>query len=173
MQKFAKIVLVVFLFSFFLSSQAEAQGIHFEGIGGRFGFVDARSTSGTVIFGAHAYLGEFVHGLRFVPSLDFFSKGSRDFISINGNVRYIFPTSGTAEIFVGGGLALIFINTDDIVIGGIRVDGVSDSEVGLNFTGGADFPVSDNLVATGQLIYVTEQAQIKIMAGLTLLLGKK
>ena len=163
MQKFAKIVLVVFLLCFFLSSQAEGQGIHFEGIGGRLGFVDARAISGTVIFGAHAYLGEFVRNLRFVPSLDFFSKGSVDFISINGNVRYIFPTSGTAEIFVGGGLALIFINTDAI----------SDSEVGLNFTGGADFPVSDNLVATEQLIYVTEQDQIKIMADLTLLLGKK
>lgn len=138
-----------------------AQNIGFKGVGGRLGFVDAKGIDGTIIFGGHVHLGEIIENLVLIPSVDYFSKSSVDFLSINGNVRYYFPTSGNIDLFAGGGLAIVRVS-----------NGASDTELGLNLKGGAEMPLSDNLVGTAELIYVTKGEQIKIMGGITFLLGQ-
>ena len=76
-------------------------------------------------------------------------------------MRYYFPTEGNVDLFAEGGLAIIRT-------GG---DAPSSTEFGLNLGGGASIPLSDNLVGTAMLVYGTEAEQIKIMGGVTFMMG--
>lgn len=177
MKKVGMLITMIALVVAFGTGDAVAQSsLGFKGVGGRLGYLDADGLdSGTIVFGAHVYLGEIIPQLALVPSIDY-AKKSQDVgtvevdvsaLSINGDVRYYFPTGGNVDIFAEGGLAWVRTKADAGQFGD-----VSESEIGLNLGGGAEIPLSDNLVGTAMLIYVTEGEQIKIMGGITFLLGQ-
>lgn len=144
-----------------------AQGINLKGIGGRLSVVDPEGTGGTIGFGGHLHLGEVIPFLVLYPSLEYWSKSSISSFTINGDVRYYFPTPGNIDFFAGGGLAISFISIDL----GNRDE--NDTDIGLNLLGGADFPVSENLVATAKLKYlVSDRNVLKITGGITYLFRK-
>jgi len=164
----AVFMLVLLVFSF---SDSSAQ-IGFKGVGGRLGFVSASGVS-TIVFGAHVNLGEIIPGLVIVPSIDYWSESLLNWLSINGNVRYYFPTGGNIELFGGGGLAFNRTSVDIPVIPGFTTGGsVSSTGISLNLMGGADMPLSDNLVGTAMIMFNTDASQIKIMGGVTYMLGQ-
>ncbi|RMF68979.1 MAG: hypothetical protein D6743_02625 [Calditrichaeota bacterium] len=147
---------------------SQAQDLGFKGIGARLGLVDADGTDTTVFFGAHVHLGELIQNLVLMPSIDYFSKNNVDIFSVNGNVRYYFPTNGNTAFFLGGGLAIVHVSVDR---GPFRDD--NKTRLGLNVLGGADFPLGDRFVATAKLIYVTRGDQVKVMGGITYMFGGK
>ncbi len=152
-------------------SGAMAQKLGFNGIGGRLSYVDAEGVDGTIGFGAHANLGNIIENLTLYPSIEYWTKGEGvvDFssFSINGDARYYIPTSGSVNVFAGGGLALLFNK--------VSVGTFDDSEtkLGLDLLGGIDIPVSDNLSATAKIKFVVSSDNIlKITGGLTYILKK-
>ncbi len=153
----------------FASTDSTAQQIGFKGIGGRLGLVS--SGGSTIIFGVHANLGEIIENLVIFPSIDYWSKNNTGVFSINGNVRYYFPTGGNIDFFAGGGLSLMRWSWDGYDTGLGTVGGGSDIDFGLNLLGGVDIPVQDNLVASAKIIFNTHGDQLKIMGGITFLLG--
>ena len=113
------------------------------------------------------------------PSVDYWSDSGSNVLNINGDVRYYFPTSGNIDFFAGGGLAIVRGSSDDITgpdpnnpSNTITFKGGSSTKLGLNLGGGASKPLSDNLVGTAMLVYGTEAEQIKIMGGVTYMLGQ-
>ncbi len=155
--------------AFFLTfafSTAEAQGINFNGIGGRLGFVKPENIDGTFGIGFHTHLGEIVPNLVLYPSLEYWgkSRGGVDFsqLALNGDLRYYFPLAGDAnvDVFAGGGL-------------GILLNDPGDNDIGLNVLGGIDVPFSGNWVAGGEIRFViNDNTLFKIMAGITYMFGK-
>ena len=141
-----------------------AQEIGFNGIGGRLSFVDPEGPIGsTVGLGVHADLGEIIKQLRLYPSLEYWSKSSFSQFVINGDLRYYFPTQGKADFFAGGGLAILFNSVGDF----------NASAVGLNFLGGADFPVNEQLLGTVTVKFLASDINaLKITAGITYLLNR-
>jgi len=157
------LMLVLLVFSF---SDSSAQ-IGFKGVGGRLGFVSADGSVSTIVFGGHVNLGEIIPGLELVPSIDYWSESILNWLSINGNVRYYFPTSGNIDFFGGGGLAF---NRSSVDLG--PLGDISDTGISLNLMGGADMPLSDNLVGTAMIMFNTDGRQIKIMGGVTYMLSQ-
>ena len=118
--------------------------------------------------GVHADLGEIIKQLRIYPSLEYWSKSPFTQFAINGDVRYYFPTQGTVDFFAGGGLAIVFNSVDLGPFGD-----ANDSAVGLNFLGGADFPVNEQLVGTVTVKFLASDINaLKITAGITYLLNQ-
>ncbi len=151
-------VLVVFTFSL---STLWAGDLRFKGVGGRLGYVKPEGFDGTVSFGGHANLGEFVEHLVLYPSIEIWSKRGFDQIALNGDVRYYFPppSDSNIEFFAGGGV-------------GILLNSPGDNDVGLNLLGGIDVPVSEQWVATGEARFVfNNQTVFKITAGITYIIG--
>jgi len=166
---FVSILILVLLV--FTLSDSSAQ-IGFKGVGGRLGFVNADASQSGIIFGAHVNLGEIIPGLAIVPSLDYWSD-DLDFLSINGNVRYYFPSGGNIDLFAVGGLGFVRVSVPEVTVPGFgTVGGGSSTEIGLNLGGGAEIPLSDNLKGSAMLIFNTEASQIKIMGGVTYMLGQ-
>ena len=161
------LMLVLLVFTF---SDSSAQ-IGFKGVGGRLGFVTADASQSGIIFGGHVNLGEIIPGLALVPSVDYWSD-DLDFLSINGNVRYYFPSGGNIDLFAVGGLGFVRISVPEVSTPFGTVGGGSATEIGLNLGGGAEIPLSDNLKGVGMLIFNTEGSQIKIMGGVTYMLGQ-
>ncbi len=151
------LMLVLLIFSF---SDTSAQ-IGFKGVGGHVGCVNGKGSLSGILFGGHVNLGDIIPGLALAPSFDYWSDSGIDILNINGDVRYYFPTDGNIDFFAGGGLAIVRFS-----------NGGSDMEFGLNLGGGASIPLSDNLVGTAMLVYGTEAEQIKIMGGVTYMLGQ-
>ena len=160
---FVSILILVLLV--FTLSDSSAQ-IGFKGVGGRLGFVTADGSQSGIIFGAHVNLGEIIPGLALVPNIDYWSD-SIDYLSVNANVRYYFPTGGSVDLFALGGLGFVRVKVDLGPFGS-----VSNTEFGLNLGGGAEIPLSDNLKGVGMLVLNTEGTQIKIMGGVTYMLGQ-
>lgn len=161
-------MLVLLVFSF---SDSSAQ-IGFKGVGGRLGFVTADGNVSTIVFGGHVNLGEIIPGLVIVPSIDYWSESILNWLSINGNVRYYFPTGGNIALFGGGGLAFNRTSVDIPSFGGFGGGSVSDTGISINLTGGAEMPISDTLVGTAMIMFNTDGSQIKIMGGVTYMLGQ-
>ena len=161
------LMLVLLVFTF---SDSSAQ-IGFKGVGGRLGFVTADASQSGIIFGGHVNLGEIIPGLALVPNLDYWSNDF-DFLSVNANVRYYFPSGGNIDLFALGGLGFVRVSTPDIMTILGTIEGGSATEFGLNLGGGAEIPLSDNLKGVGMLIFNTEASQIKIMGGVTYMLGQ-
>jgi opacity protein-like surface antigen len=152
----------------FVANQTMAQGLGFKGVGGRISFVDPEAVSGTIGFGGHVNLGEIIANLALYPSFEYWNKSNVSDFSINADVRYYIPTGGNIDFFAGGGLAIQFVSVDLGPFGD-----ASDTELGLDLIGGADFPVSDNLVATAKLKFLVSDLNVlKITGGLTYLIGK-
>ncbi len=171
----AVFMLVLLAFTF---SDSSAQ-IGFQGVGGHVGFVDGEGSLSGILFGGHVNLGEIIPGLALAPSFDYWSDSGANILNINGDVRYYFPTGGNIDFFAGGGLAIVRVSVDDITFpdpfnpgNTITIEGGSDTELGLNLGGGASIPLSDNLVGTAMLVYGTKAEQIKIMGGVTYMLGQ-
>lgn len=167
MRRFATVVAVV-LVAVFGMSDVFAQGLGFMGVGGRLGYAKPSDFDGSIAFGAHVHLGEIIENLVLMPNVDYFSKDEVSFLSVNGNVRYYFPTEGAVDLFAGGGLGFVRVSVDLGQFGG----DVSETEIGLNLLGGADFAVAENIAITGQVIYVTEGEQIKVLGGVTYFLSQ-
>jgi len=177
MKKAGMVAVLALLIAGFGFGDAVAQSsLGFKGVGGRVGYLDADGLDGgTIVFGGHVHLGEIIPQLALVPSIDY-AKKSQDVgtvevdisaISINGDVRYYIPTGGNVDVFAEGGLAWVRSKADAGQFGD-----QTESEIGLNLGGGAEIALSDNLVGTAMLIYVTEGEQLKIMGGVTFMLGK-
>ncbi len=171
MRRIMLAVLVMLIVSFAVSS-AMAQNLGFNGIGGRLSYVKVEDVDGGIGFGAHANLGEIIQNLVLYPSFEYFKKGESGvdvtFTSINADARYYFPSQGTIDPFVGGGVAIHFTSVDLGPLGD-----ASETDFGLNLLGGIDIPVSDNLVATAKAKYIISDSNaLKITGGITFLLGK-
>jgi hypothetical protein len=150
-----------------VTGAAVAQGLGFYGIGGRLSYVNPENIGGTFGLGAHADFGEITQNLVLYPSLEYWGKseGSFDFsqVSINGDVRYYFPSASTTSFFAGGGLAILFSST-----GVEDLDSASATDIGLDILGGVDVPINENLVFTGKAKFVISDGNVfKISAGLT------
>lgn len=153
------ILSVMFVFSF---NNVLAQGLGLQGLGGRLSFIDPENRGGTIGFGGHADLGEIIKNLVLYPSFEYWSKDRASSFSINGDLRYYFPTSGNIEFFAGGGLAISFVDTGPS----------NETDLGLDILGGADFPVSDNLVATAKIKFLLSGEDVlKLTGGITYLWG--
>jgi len=167
------LMLVLLIFSF---SDTSAQ-IGFKGVGGHVGCVNGKGSLSGILFGGHVNLGEIIPGLALAPSFDYWSDSETNILNINGDVRYYFPTDGNIDFFAGGGLALVRFSSDkqtftDPDTGITITSGGGSTKLGLNLGGGASIPLSDNLVGTATLVYGTKGEQIKIMGGVTYMLGQ-
>lgn len=159
MRKLLLVNLTVLLFIALAFNGGLAQDLGFKGVGGRVSFVDPEGAGGTIGFGGHVHLGEIIPNLVLHPSLEYWSKSSVSVFTLNGDLRYYVPTEGNINFFAGGGVALTF--------------GDPNTELGLDLLGGADFPVSENLVATAKIKYLISDFNVlKITGGVTYLLGK-
>lgn len=165
MKRVGFVSIIMLLLLVFTFSDSSAQ-IGFKGVGGRLGFVTADASQSSIIFGGHVNLGEIIPGLALVPSLDYWSDDI-DFLSVNGNARYYFPTGGNIDLFGLGGVGFVRVKADLGPFGS-----ATNSEFGLNLGGGAEIPLSDNLKGTAMLIFNTEASQIKILGGVTFMLGQ-
>lgn len=177
MKKIALSILAV-VFIALLSFNAQAQSLGFNGIGGSVSMVKPEDSDTVVGFGVHADFGQIVNGLHLYPSVEVFTakatetvpgfgtfEAEASVLSLNGDVRYYFPTQGSLGFFAGGGLALHM--TGDTKVNGDKVaDGESD--FGLNLLGGIELPVSERLSFSGLAKYlVGDNKGFKITAGLT------
>ncbi len=163
----AAFMLVLLAFTF---SDSAAQ-IGFEGVGGHVGFVNGEGSLSGILFGGHVNLGDIVPGLAITPGFDYWSDSSVDILNINGDLRYYFPTGGNIDFFATGGLAVVRVSVPEVTTQFGTFGGGSDTELGLNLGGGASIPLSDNLVGTAMLVYGTKGEQIKIIGGVTFMLG--
>ncbi len=164
---FLLIFSMLFIFSVGIDV-AMAQGLALTGVGGRLNFVDPEGSGGTIGIGGHAHLGFIIPSLALYPSLEYWNKSGVKSFVINGNVRYYFPTTSNIDLFGGGGLAISFVNKD-LGPSGDK----NDTDIGLNLLGGADFPITDNLVATAELTFLISDINVlKITGGITYLFGK-
>ncbi|RMD65949.1 hypothetical protein D6833_02145 [Candidatus Parcubacteria bacterium] len=180
-----KHIATLFLSLFVLISCASishAQKLGLMGIGGRLSLVKAEDSKTSIGFGAHADLGEIVNRLHLYPSVEYFqnkaevpgffgtAEAEASVFSVNADVRYYFPTPGTAGFFAGGGIALH--STGSAKVQGQKV-GDSQTDFGVNLLGGVEFPLSGNLVLTGLAKFVlSDNNGFKVTGGLTYLLGK-
>ncbi|MFQ5675092.1 MAG: outer membrane beta-barrel protein [bacterium] len=164
------------------SGSLMAQQLGFNGVGGTLHFVKPEDSNNSVGFGAHVDLGEVVKGLHLFPSIEYFNNKAdvQDFFgtveaeasvtSINGDVRYYFPSSGKASFFAGGGVGLHL--TGSTKVQGQKV-GDSQSDVGLNLMGGVDVPMNEKIVLTGFAKFVvSDNNGVKVGGGITYLLGR-
>ncbi len=154
---------------------ASAQSIGFHGIGGRIGLVKPENIDATLNVAAHANLGEIIENLVIFPSVDYWGKsvGPLDFsqFAINADGRYYLPASSDLAFFAGGGLSFIFTHRPVSFLG--RTNGDTNLDLGLNLFGGLDYPLSDNLLLTGEgRFVVSDMYSFKLTAGVTYLLGK-
>ncbi len=157
-----RFIVFVVLGMLFVANQTMAQGLGFKGVGGRLFFADPEGAGGTIGLGGHVHLGEIINNLVWHPSLEYFKKSGTSSITINGDIRYYFPTPGNVDFFAGGGLAIQFLN-----------NGGDQTDLGLDILGGADFPIADNLVATAKIKFLISDVDVlKITGGITYLLGK-
>ncbi len=162
------LILVLLVFTF---SDSSAQ-IGFKGVGGHLGYVAGEGSLSGILFGGHVDLGEVIPNLAIAPSVDYWSDSGLSILNINADVRYYFPTEGNIDFFATGGLALVRVSIDDISTPFGTVGGGSNTEIGLNLGGGASKSLSDNLVGTAMLVYGTQADQIKIMGGVTYMMGQ-
>lgn len=140
-----------------------AQGIGFNGVGGRLGYFDPEALSGTVGIGAHANLGEIIKNLTLLPTVEYWGKSGLSQWSLAADARYHYSAS-EVNPFVGFGLGLYF--TDAKNFGG-------STDLGLDLLGGIDVPVGENLTFSGEIKFVvTEVNSIRISGGLTYFLNK-
>ena len=177
----------------FLAGTAAAEdGLGFKGVGGKLMFVDPEDIESTFGVGGLVYLGEVVPSLHLEGQLDYWGKTYdssssllHDFksevkfrdIALGGTMKYTFPTSNEAwEPFVLGGLALHFLHTSVEVKSGGASSSADDSETKLGFDlgGGANYLMNSNLVLGGALKYrvVSDVSQIELGVSATMLLGE-
>lgn len=171
---------VALLCSLGVGTSSAREGLGLYGIGGRLSYVSPDNLDGTIGLGIHADLGEvFVENLKIFPSIEYWSKSESgggidtDFsqLTVNADARYYFPASGSIAIFAGGGLVLAFYSTD--VSSEFGEFDASSTDIGLDFLGGIDLPIQENLILTAEAKFlVSDQSVFRISAGLTFMLGK-
>ena len=96
--------------------------------------------------------------LRFAPSMNLFFPDNSDvtWFELNADIHYLFPVVDKLKLYPLGGLNLTRVSYKDN----------SDTELGLNIGGGAQYGVFSNLDLIGELKYVTGDAdQLVISAG--------
>jgi len=174
MRKFIITVSVLSL-TCLMTAAGMAQGIGFNGIGGKIGFAKPENIDGTLNFGAHANLGEIIENLVLYPSVDFWTKseGALDFsqFAINADARYYFPSGGNLSFFGGGGLGLFFNSADVSFLG--QTASNTSTDLGLNLFGGFDLPVGDALSFTAEGRFVVSDGNVfKVTGGLTYAMGQ-
>jgi hypothetical protein len=81
--------------------------------------------------GTHVNLGEFVENLRFMPNATVGFGDDMTLLSINPDVSYMFPVEDVGALYVGGALAIQWIDYDQK-----RKD--TDTELGLHAIGGLE-----------------------------------
>ena len=170
------ILALVLVALFSLNAQAQSS-LGFNGIGGSISMVKPDDSDTSIGFGAHVDFGQITTGLHLYPSIEYFNnkvtedtifgevEAEASVLSLNGDVRYYFPTQGKVGFFAGGGLA-IHMTGDTEVDGQEVAEGQTD--VGLNLLGGLELPVSERLSFSGLAKYiVSDNNGFKITAGLT------
>jgi len=169
MRKAISVVAVLVL----ASSVALAQQIGFKGVGGGIGYTSVSFSSGAsseslggFAISGHAYLGEITSGIGFYPEVLYWHT-SKDFgagvtwsvsdFAINANAHYNIKVQGSVMPYVGAGLGLNFLSsTVQVAIpffGTTEVSG-SNTRLGINLLGGADYAVNSKLRIGGELRYV-------------------
>jgi outer membrane protein X len=182
MKQVISIVAVIVL----AGSVAVAQQIGFNGVGGGIGYtsvsfssgVSSESLGGIAIFG-QADLGEITSGIGFYPEVLYWHT-SKDFgagvtwsvndFAINANAHYNIKVQGNVMPYVGAGLGLNFLSsTVQVAIpffGTTEVTG-SNSRLGINLLGGADYAVNSKLKIGAEARYVlaSDYGHFMIRAG--------
>ena len=98
-----------------------------------------------------------------------------NYFQVNGDVLARFSGSPSVAPYAGAGLAIAFLSTDDVEIFGQTIEGQSDTEIGLNIFGGAEFPGLLGFgtpFAQGRFTLVDPTDQISILAGVSIPLGQ-
>jgi len=156
-----------------LACSVAAAQISFKGVGGGVGYtsvsfssgVGSESLGGFTISG-HADLGEITAGVALYPEVVYWHT-SKDFgagvtwsvsdFVINANAHYNIKVEGKVMPYVGAGLGLNFLSsTVQVAIpffGTTEVTG-SDTRLGINLLGGADYAVNSKLRIGGEARYV-------------------
>ena len=164
------------------NAYAEAD-IGFKGAGGRLSFVFPDNVDATFGFGGLVDLGTFAPNVGFGASLDmwFGSEDPVDYrdIIIGANSRYWFEVKNPKiKPYAGGGLALHFFkaSSDPQTISGITIPGFdeSDTKIGLDLFGGANFEVSPkvDIIADAMFRIVSDVNQFVISGGIIYWFGK-
>jgi hypothetical protein len=141
-----------------MTIDADAEPIRFHGIGGRIGFVKPEGGGATIGFGGHADLGPFLTTLQLYPSVEFWTKNHYSEFSINGDVRYYLPMTGTTILpFIGGGICLLYMHVHDH----------SELDFGLDFLAGLDLPVAFGVIFVEGKFQIDGVDVFKITGGFT------
>ena len=105
----------------------------------------------------------------------FFAPENFSFNTLNLNGFYMFDVEGFNPYALAGlNFSFYSANFQSTTIGGITIGGgsVTDTAVGLNLGGGADFPLSENLAGFGEVKYVISNYDgLAITAGIKFLFG--
>ena len=111
------------------------------------------------------------------PSAEYHSVDAEglSYFQINGDVLARFAGSEAFAPYAGAGLAVAIVSQDDIEIGGFTIEGDSNTEIGLNIFGGAEFPgLVDFGMPFAQIRYsiVDPTDQLSIFGGFKIVLGQ-
>ena len=96
-------------------------------------------------------------------------------ITIGATAKYFFKTQSKIEPYAGGGLGFAIGRAkSEGSCGGISLDeSTSNTDLGIQFMGGVEYPLSPTLKGIGELKYhMSDGDYFMISAGVTYLLGK-
>ncbi len=162
-----------------MAGTASADGLGLEGFGVRTGF---RVDPDQFVVGGHANMGEIVESLRFQPMVDIGFGDNLTVLTFNGDFLFMLSEAlemDAAQIYAGGGLAIVYSNFDvgDIcegLTGGVRdlceasSDNVDDSttDIALNIIAGVEMDLNEDQAVFGEFrITVEDGSFIGIYGG--------
>lgn len=176
---------VVLLSLSFGSAVMAGSNIGLYSIGGKIGLVMPEDPiESTFGLGVHADLGQITKDIHLSALIDYWRKsydsgtplyGKAEWnwteIIIGATAKYFFKTKSIIEPYAGGGLGLTIgrskwetENYDD---------SASDTDFGLHFVGGLEYPLSPTMKGIAEAKYHVNGADyFGIFAGITFLLGK-
>jgi opacity protein-like surface antigen len=137
-------------------------------VGGGIGYTSVSFSSGVrsetlggFAISGHAYLGEITSGIGLYPEVLYWHT-SKDMgagvtwsvsdFAINANAHYNIKVKGSVMPYVGAGLGLNFLS-NTVQVGNTE-RAASNSRLGINLLGGADYAVNKKLRIGGELRYV-------------------
>lgn len=182
--------MVLFVLNLSLGSVAIAQsGIGFYGIGGKLGLIMPEDPiESTFGLGIHADLGQITKDIHLSALIDYWSKsydsgtplyGTAEWswteIVLGATAKYFFKTTSKIEPYAGAGLGLTIGRSkwEASYMGVDYDDSVSDTNLGLHFVGGLEYPLSPTMKGIAEAKYHLNGADyFGIYGGVTFLLGK-
>jgi hypothetical protein len=140
------------------TSPASSFGLSSAGV--RLGSTDPEGGSASLSGGAHLEFEEYGSRFHLTPSVLFWSNDGLTDINPNFDIYYHFERAGKVSPYLGAGAALHMYSADG--------PGDPGSDLGVNFFGGALFPMGGSSRLFAELRYsATDLSQTSIFGGLT------